>query len=168
MTVQNYALNLGLNEVPDDSLDPEVWEELQKVFQALKNLADSMDSGVNPGLIGTPGATVTIQNYSKVWKTPTVNITAGQVLQMIADQIHLVGTTYQYPILYAEKDVAAGTPGEFILQGAVYYPPGGLTIGSSYYVNTAVNTGSITTVATGRYVGIALGPSALYFNPKAY
>jgi len=168
MAVQSYSLNLGLNDVPDDSIEPEVWRELNKVFLAVKAIADSMDSGVHPGLLGTPGEAVTIQNYSKVYRTPTVEIPAGRIVMFIADAVHLTSSTYNAPRGYAEKLIPANTIGEFTTLGMVYYPAGGLTPGARYWVDTTTGGGTITsTYAAGRqFVGQAFGTHALYFEPN--
>ena len=167
MSVQSYALNLGLNAVPDDSLDPEVWMELQKVFQALKALADSMDSGVHPGLIGTPGSQIKAQMYSVMYRQPQVAIPAGTVCMFDQGVPRPCNATYPFADGISEVDIAANTPGPFIMFGLVYYVPGGLTAGSRYYIATA-GSGSLTTATGGRFVGQAFSASTLFFDPQRF
>lgn len=164
MAVQNYALNLGLNDVPDDSLDPEVWAELNKVFLAAKALASALDSGTNPGIANTPGSTVTIQNYSKVYRSAPFFIPAGSVVEFFAATTQLTSGSYPYPSGFAEADIPANTIGEIIILGMVYYAPGGLIPGTRYYVNNSA-PGAITSAAGGRFVGQAFAPNVLYFEP---
>lgn len=167
MSVQSYALNLGLNDVPDDSLDPEVWAELQKVFQAMKALADSMDSGAHPGIAGTPGSQIKAQIYSVMYRQPQVAIPAGTVCMFDQGVPRPCSATYPLADGISEVDIAANTPGPFIMFGLVYYAPGGLTVGSRYYINTAV-AGAITTSTGGRFVGQAFSDHTLFFDPQRY
>lgn len=167
MSVQSYALNLGLNEVPDDSLDPEVWAELQKVFQAMKALADSMDSATHPGLAGTPGSQIKAQIYSVMYRQPEVPIPAGTVCMFDKGVPRPCSATYPFADGITEADIAANTPGPFIMFGLVYYIPGGLVAGSRYYINTA-GSGAITTAPGGRFVGQAFSASTLFFDPQRY
>jgi hypothetical protein len=168
MTVQNYALNLGLNDVPDDSIDPEVWAEFQKVFQAIKNLADSMDSGANPAVAGSPGSQIRTQNYAVMWRVSSAFIPAGSVVQFAAGTAVAAGTADPYPDGFTESDVTAGVPAPFILFGAVWYPPGGLSIGSRYYVNNA-SPGNITTSSgAGRFIGQAIASNVIFFDPQRF
>jgi len=167
MSVQSYALNLGLNAVPDDSLDPEVWAELNKVFAALKALADSMDSGVHPGLIGTPGSQIKAQIYSVMYRQPQVAIPAGTVCMFDKGVPRPCSATYPFADGIAEVDIAANTPGPFIMFGLVYYVPGGLVSGSRYYINTG-GSGAITTDAGGRFVGQAFSAHSLFFDPQRF
>lgn len=167
MAVQNYALNLGLNEVPDDSLEPEVWAELNKLFLAQKALADSMDSGVHPGLAGTPGSQIKVQNYSVMWRQPAVAIPAGSVVMFDQGVPVLSYSSKPYADAYTENYVPAGTPAPFIMFGLVYYPPGGLSTGARYYVNNG-SPGNITTSPGGVFVGQALSTHSLFFDPRRY
>lgn len=166
--IQNYALNLGLNEVPDDSLDPEVWAEFQKVFQAMKNLADSMDSGANPAVAASPGSQIRTQNYSIMWRTSSTFLPAGSVVMFDQGLAVLAGTSKPYPDAITESDVPAGTPMPFILFGAVWYPPGGLTPGTRYYVNNASPGTLSSSSGAGKFVGQALAADVLFFDPQRF
>lgn len=167
MPIISYALNIGLNDVPDDSLDPEVWAEMNKIFLAIKAISDSMDSGVNPGLLGTPGSQIKMQNYSVMWRQPTVFIPAGSTVMFDQGVPVLTSSTKPYADGFTENDIAAGTPAPFIMCGLVYYPPGGLTIGARYYVNNSV-PGAITTATGGKFVGQAFSAYSLFFDPQRY
>jgi len=167
MAVQSYALNLGLNEVPDDSLDPAVWAELNKVFLAAKALADSMDSGVHPGLAGTPGSQIKLQNYAVMWRQPSVAIPAGSTVMFDQGIPVLTSSAKPFADGFTENAVAAGTPAPFIMAGLVYYPAGGLVTGSRYYVDNAV-AGAITTATGGKFVGQAFSPFSLFFDPQRF
>lgn len=160
----SYALNLGLNDVPDDKIDPVVWEEMNKLFLACKLLADAFDSGVNPGLENTPGATVTLQNYSKIRRIASENMEAGSVVQLGQNSVYRTSSTYPIPGAFTENVQTAGVVGEFILCGMVYYAPGGLTNGVRYYVDTA-NPGRVTSATGGKFVGQAFGTHVLFFDP---
>lgn len=164
----SYALNLGLNDIPDEKLDPEVWNELNKVFMAAKLLAQGLETGANQKLAGTPGSRIKIQNYCRVLVTPSFDVSEGQVLEITNLGVRLAGNTYRYPGVYAEFDIPANTPGLFTFIGAVYYPAGGLIPGTNYHVDQTQNNGSITTNTTGKYVGTALSANSLFFNPKVW
>lgn len=169
----SYALNLGLNDAPNPDIDPEVWAELNKVFLALRSMADAMDSGVNPNLLGTPGEAVTLQNYSKVYTyARDTDIPAGKIVTIHAGSspgATLCGSTYPIASAYAEKDVAHGDIGEFITFGMVWYPPSNLIPGSRYYVDTSTaSNGNLTTTTTGKFVGQAFDAKSLFFYPRAF
>lgn len=166
--IQSYALNLGLNEVPDDSIDPEVWRELQNIFQALKNLADSMDSGSHPGIAGTPGSQVKLQNYSIMYRTPSSFIPAGSVVMFNQGVPVLAGSANPYPDAYTETDAPAGVPSPFILTGVVYYPNGGLIPGARYYVNNGAPGTIVASPGAGRFVGQAFSSHTLFFDPQRF
>ena len=163
--IQSYALNLGLNEVPDDSIDPEVWRELQNIFQALKNLADSMDSGSHPGIAGTPGSQVKIQNYAVMYRLAGEYIPAGSTVMFDQGVARLTNSTYPFADGFAEDAIAAGATGKFIMFGMVYYPPGGLSIGAGYYLTSS--SGVISTSGI-RFIGQAFSANTLFFDPQRF
>lgn len=165
MSIRSYALNIGLNDIPDDSIEPAVWAEMQKVFLALKAISDSMDSGVHPGLAGTPGSQIKLQNFAVMWRTPNVAIPAGSVVMFDLGTPVLSSGAKPFADGFTENAVAAGTFAPFIMLGLVYYPDGGLATGSRYYINTAV-PGTITTAGGGRLVGQAFSAHSLFFDPQ--
>lgn len=167
MAARTITVFTTLNDVPDASLEPEVWSEMNKVFQAIKTATEAMDSGVHPGLVGTPGSAVKAQVYSVMYRTPQIAITAGTVCMFDNGVPRPCSATYPFADGISEVNILANTAGPFIMFGMVYYVPGGLVIGSRYYINTAV-AGAITTATGGRYVGQAFSASSLFFDPQSF
>lgn len=167
-----YPINLGLGDSPDPGLDGDIWAELLKLQLAAKYIAaeiaasplDFVPSGSNPALTGSPAAGVTIQNYSKLRRVATVDIPAGSVLELNNTQTFPTSGAYPFPSAYAEAAIPAGTPGEVILLGMVYYPANNLTPGAKYYVEPSI-AGGISTAGNGRFVGQAFASNILFFDP---
>lgn len=167
-----YPINLGLGEAPDPDLKGDIWQELNKLQLAAKYIAaeiaasplDYEPSGQNSALVGTLASGVTIQNYCKLRRIATVYIPAGSVLELNLTQTFPTDGSYPYPSAYAEKEIAAGSIGEVILLGMVFYPANNLVPGMKYYVNPSV-PGGISSDVTGRYVGQSFASNLLFFDP---
>lgn len=175
-------IDLGLPDIPDPQLEPVTWQEMQKVFQAAKNLALALNGGNFTSNVS--GSKITIQDYSVVYRTPTIDIPAGSVVQFgytesntatgastfattIVQTTNLTSLSNPYPIAYTENYVSANILSAFIVLGAVNYPPANLIPGARYYVDYSI-AGGISTAGTGRYVGQALDTDMLYFDPQNY
>jgi hypothetical protein len=162
----SYPINLGLGDVPDTNITPEVWQELNKLSLACKHIAGAM--GLSAGSSGSYdlgiGNTVTIQDYARVKRTVPYSMPAGSVVEFGNTDTQLVSSAYPYPTAFLQEAAATNTVAEFIMLGMVWYAPGGLVPGTKYYANNGV-PGTISASVLGRYIGQAFTPNVLYFDP---
>ena len=159
----SYPINLGLGDAPDQSLDPAVWVELNKLQLAAKYIAANLGTAYG-GTNGLAGSSVTVQDYCRIKKIVNFNCPAGSVLEIGPLTCHLTSAAYPYPMAFAEVGGVSGSAVDLILYGMVYYAPGGLLPGMRYYLDLAV-PGGISTTVNNKFIGQAFSPTNLFFDP---
>ena len=177
MAVNDYTAQLGLDTMPFDGLDPVLWVELNKVYNAIANLARYVDQAAHvTGELDTdsvPAGTVVIQDYLRLRVKAAELIPAGYFCYMhkVADELVVsLADSSSYlsaPDCFSVEEIASGEYGEVRLGGI--HRITGLVPGTKYYIHSSL-PGQITDVAPAHgqqdeiYVGIAVSAEDLYTN----
>lgn len=174
----------GLNQFPDDSLEPRVYEALKNIHLALANF--DQDLAFELGLEAYPtaewpglelaGAMGTLGNATRMYVEATVVVTAGQTINLFAS-----GGTVKArladggigPVRPAHgiANTSGGIGDIFELQWmrGIITSIGGLTAGDQYYTGF-VSAGTVTNVRTStaglmiQALGIALDSTTLLMD----
>jgi hypothetical protein len=175
---QQFSTNLGLGALPeiDQRKNPDIYNDLLRIRNALKTLQFSLDQYT--GAISEDSAywkniqsqnSVRTQNISKVYAVSSDTIAVGQIVELynnagvLTARLSNVGTP-RYARAFCST-LGGATPGavsEFSLLGVNQFFSG-LTPGAIYYLSGT--PGAIQAGATAQRVGFALTAQNLFFNP---
>lgn len=169
MQGQNFSLPLGLDMAPQakKNVDPEVLQDLYRLYNACKLLAEGLDAYT--GIVGAPfedwdvteSAAIMIQNMSRLYVQFNQTATLGQLIALNSSGQAILGTIGNV-IGWAPARVTAGNYGEVRLLG-LHTAVAGLTPGTSYYASST--PGGLTYTVTSQKVGVALAANRLLFFP---
>lgn len=175
--VNNYSVNLGLTSYPETK-NPELSFELQKVYNAITNLALALDSytgaqspdsgiwsaiGIADYLLATNTHKIFIQAGEAISYGQAVAIypANGKALRAITDNTDRVMRGFKNNA----GTCAVNDYIEVCLEGVVV--TSGLTAGNTYWLSSTV-LGNYSAVSTGvkpQVAGFALSSTLLYVNP---
>ena len=176
---QQFSTNLNLSALPeiDGKKYPDIYTDLLRLRNALKNLQFSLDQ--NTGAISQDPQywaslktqdTVKFQNLGRVYAVASQAIAVGQMTELYNVTGVLTArlanvTTPQYAKAFCStlNGATVGAVAEFTLLGVNQFFSG-LTPGATYYLSAT--PGSIQAGATAQPVGFALSTQNLFFNPR--
>lgn len=188
----NYKANLGLDLLPYEGLDTQLWVELTKVYNAIQNLARYTDGvgGITVAdydtLDNPSTATFLLPRYTRLVAAAGENLSAGNIVQMgfptfgPGPNDHL--SNGNPPLIYKSRSTASpvtnfniwkygyvstdATTGDLVeMYTCGILEISGLTAGRNY--GTHPSTAGVI-AADPDYetlLGVALSSNALYFNP---
>jgi hypothetical protein len=171
------STNLGLPATPFVT-DPEMFSEFTKVYNAVRNLAKSLDAytgivGEEQAYWGEAGTTrCTIGLNSKIYVTAGETISYGSLVGIKSDGKAWKGQDGVVKCIgfsTAVSDVTAGSPVEIQLIGMFpTLPAATLTAGSFYYQSSTAGLIGLSGSAPtwGQIVGFAISDTKLFFNPQ--
>lgn len=176
--MHNFSINLGLSITPE-SKSPETINDLYKLYNAVKLLAEALDSYT--GMLDLPATewgtaapieTVKFQNLTKVYVKFDEPVMAGHTIELFESSGELkakkasAGKVTGFALHQVQ---AADMFGIVCLSGCVKLA--GLTVGSTYYASNA-SLGLVTKIKPStsgdivQVVGIALASDILFVNPN--
>ncbi len=169
----SMSINLGLGVAPDVD-DPELYNALMPLYNAIKNTMYAVDSYTGNTLI-TPDeyssvnafTQLTTQKNAVLFVKLTSKVTAGQLVNFhnsggLRAQLTTTAIGRAHAFTIAAGDIGDHVP--VCLLGLCTYISG-LSIGAGYYLSASV-PGAVTATVTGQRLGFAIGPSELWFNPE--
>lgn len=169
MQGQNYSLPLGLDLAPaaKREIDPDLLQDLYRLYNACKLLAEGLDAYT--GIVGAPfddwdtvgSGAIMVQNLSRLYVQYNATATLGQLIALNSSGQAILGTVGNV-IGWAPAGVTAGNYGEVRLFG-LHTAVTGLTPGTSYYASST--PGGLTFTVTSQKVGVALATNRLLFFP---
>ena len=169
MSGQNFSLPLGLDLAPmaRKNVDPEVLQDLYRLYNACKLLAEGIDAYT--GIAGAPESDwaamgpggIIVQNMCRLYVEFAATATIGQLIALNSSGKAILGT-YGNVIGWAPAPVTSGNYGEVRLLG-LHTAVAGLTPGTSYYASSTA--GGLTYTVTSQKVGVAITPNLMFFNP---
>lgn len=164
---QTYSLPLGLDMVPlaKGKTDPEVLQDLYRLYNACKLLAEGIDAYT--GIAGVPesdwgavgSGAIMVQNMCRLYIPFAATVTIGQLLAINSSGNAVLGTTGNV-IGWAPTPVTAGNIGEVRLFG-LHTAVTGLTPGAFYYASST--PGGLTFTVTSQRVGFAVASNRMFF-----
>ena len=170
MQGQQYSLPLGLDMAPlaKRDVDPEVLQDLYRLYNASKILAEGIDAYT--GVAGAPqndwatvgAGGIMVQNMCRLYVQFAATATVGQLIALNSSGQAVLGT-YGNVIGWSPSSVTSGNYGEVRLFG-LHTGVTGLTPGTSYYASST--PGGLTFTVTSQKVGVALASNLLFFCPN--
>jgi hypothetical protein len=174
---QKFSTNLGIAGAPEFSAKdyPEIFVDSLKLRNAMRVLQQALD--LYTGAIpieeiywkSAGVSQVRLGGITKVYAIAEEELTRGTIVNFYEDSNVLIArkanasSAGKSAQAFCSKEVAEGAFGEFTLQG-ICRDIGGLTTGATYYQS---NTAGLIANGPGtilQRVGIAFGPTTLYFR----
>lgn len=139
---------LGLEDLPSDTVPPQVYDDFLKLHRAVKNLADGVSryAGVDAP---TPDTwpyllyqdTILTQNHTRIYPVADVNITAGQLVNLYNNagvlRARLASANSASTMAHgiAMQSVTAGNQFEMYWLRGLVNTIGGMTVGTLYWLS---------------------------------
>ena len=184
--VQKLSMNLGLAQIPETQ-DQKLFGELYKVYNAIKNLAATVDTYTGAlqqdqelWSILSPTDTIHSQNTNRLYVEYSEDVGLGEFVTLWNDAGTLKAKKAGGVVWAGDcrgycsvgGGVTAGNFGEVILFG-LHPLVAGATPGTLYYIsNTTAGTITPTKPATSgntiQPIGYALAYNILFFNPSLF
>lgn len=178
---ETSVIILGLPDLPEDNIPPNLWDNFLQVHRAIKNLLAGVSrySGIDAPESTTWSSlsysdTILTANLSRMYPRATVGITAGQVVYLYSNagvlEANLASansaTTLAHGI--AMTSALAGQQFEMYFLRGLVNTIGGMVLGTLYYLSPtpgAIQNIAPTAPGTIRQpIGVALTTSQLLFD----
>jgi len=174
---QQLSFNLGLGATPEVAADPQTFQELIRMYNAIRILGAYVDQYTgnayhDPAVYFdyTPQDTVLVGNTAFVYAKLTEAIaTAGTIVTFGSEAVTNVLTaglnSSATPArgMTMEQGKLAGEYTKILLFGLFPYASG-LLSGATYYAHLSI-PGAFTITPGGQVLGVALSGTSLFFNP---